>query len=61
MTDRIPRTEPAHVLADVKARPRGWPPASLDPGSGRGPQGDERDAGHEDHKIRSLRFQGIAG
>jgi hypothetical protein len=38
MNDRIPRTEPDHVLADVKAKPSGWPPASLDPGSGRGPQ-----------------------
>jgi hypothetical protein len=37
MNDRIPRTEPDHVLDDVKAKPSGWPAASLDPDSGRGP------------------------
>jgi hypothetical protein len=38
MNDRIPRTECDHVLVDVKAKPSGWPTASLDPDSGRGPQ-----------------------
>jgi hypothetical protein len=38
MNDRIPRTERDHVLVDVKAKPSGWPTASLDPDSGRGPQ-----------------------
>ena len=38
MNDRLPRTEPDLVLAGVKAKPSGWPPASLDPDSGRGPQ-----------------------
>jgi hypothetical protein len=38
MNDRIPRTECDHVLIDVKAKPSGWPTASLDPDSGRGPQ-----------------------
>lgn len=37
MNDRIPHTEPDHVLVDVKAEPFGWPTASLDPDSGRGP------------------------
>ncbi len=37
MTDRLPRTESDPALADVKAKPCGWPTASLDPGSGRGP------------------------
>jgi hypothetical protein len=38
MNDRIPHTESDLVLADVKAKPSGWPPASLDPDSGRAPQ-----------------------
>ena len=37
MNDRIPHTESDLVLADVKAKPSGWPPASLDPDSGRAP------------------------
>lgn len=37
MNDRIPRSQADHVLVDVKARPSGWPTASLDPDSGRGP------------------------
>ena len=49
------------VLAGLKAKPSGWPPASLDPGCERraltlgGGTGAKRS-----HKIRSLRFQGIA-
>ena len=38
MNDRIPRTKSDHVLVDVKAKPSGWPTASLDPDSGRSPQ-----------------------
>jgi hypothetical protein len=38
MNDRIPHTESDLVLVDVKAKPSGWPPASLDPDSGRVPQ-----------------------
>jgi hypothetical protein len=38
MNDRIPRGQRDHVLVDVKAKPSGWPTASLDPDSGRGPQ-----------------------
>jgi hypothetical protein len=34
MNDRIPHTESDLVLVDVKAKPSGWPPASLDPDSG---------------------------
>ena len=35
--DRLPRTHRDRVLAGVKAKPSGLPPASLDPGSGRSP------------------------
>jgi hypothetical protein len=35
MNDRIPHTESDLVLADVKAKPSGWPPASLDMASAR--------------------------
>jgi hypothetical protein len=38
MNDRIPRSQRDHVLVDVKAQPSGWPTASLDPDSGRGPK-----------------------
>jgi len=38
MNDRIPRSQGDHVLVDVKAKPCGWPTASLDPDSGRGPK-----------------------
>jgi hypothetical protein len=34
MTD-VPTAQDGAVLAGVKATPCGWPPASLDPGSGR--------------------------
>ena len=59
---RIPRSECDHVLVDVKAKPSGWPTASLDPGSGRGPQATSgMPANHRSTNLRSLRFQGIAG
>jgi hypothetical protein len=38
MNGRLPHTEHDHVLAGVKAKPFGWPAASLDTGSGRGPR-----------------------
>lgn len=38
MNNRIPRNEGDRVLVDVKAKPSGWPMASLDPDSGRGPR-----------------------
>lgn len=60
MNDRIPRTERDHVLVDVKAKPSGWPTASLDPDSGRGPRATSGMPATRSHKIRSLRFQGIA-
>jgi hypothetical protein len=62
MTDRIPRSQGDHVLVDVKAKPSGWPTASLDPDSGRGPMARSgTPAPREIHKFRSLRFTGIAG
>lgn len=38
MNDRIPLTNPDGVLAGVKAKPSGWPTASLDPDSGHRPE-----------------------
>ncbi|GAA4386056.1 hypothetical protein GCM10023152_36710 [Agromyces bauzanensis] len=46
------------VLAGVKAKPFGWPPASLDAGSGR--HQAAAIGGEGSPKIMSLRFQGIA-
>ena len=43
MTRPLPCTEHDLVLAGIKAEPYGWPPASPDPGSGRGPHGTGRD------------------
>ena len=37
MSGVLPCFEHDLVLAGVKAEPSGWPPASPDPGSGRGP------------------------
>lgn len=57
MNDRIPLTEPGRVLVGVKAKPSGWPTASLDPDSGRGPRATSgMPATTKTHKIRSLRF-----
>jgi hypothetical protein len=36
--NEIPHTEHDLVLAGAKAEPSGWPTASLDPSSGRGPR-----------------------
>lgn len=60
MNDRIPRSERGHVLVDVKAQPSGWPAASLDPDSGRGPMARSGTPTKKIHKFRSLRIQGIA-
>ena len=61
MNDRIPRTESDLVLVDVKAKPSGWPPASLDPDSGRAPQAATgTPADNRTTTLKSLRFQGIA-
>ena len=60
MNDQIPRTECDHVLVDVKAKPSGWPSASLDPDSGRRRTATSGRQAKEIHKFRSLRFQGIA-
>jgi hypothetical protein len=61
MTDRTPHTESDLVLVDVKAKPSGWPPASLDPDSGELPR---QSAGGRPTTqttiLKSLRFQGIA-
>ena len=54
-------TDDGVVLAGLKAKPFGWPAASLDPGCGRSLvtlSGGAKQGGN--HKIRSLRFQGIA-
>jgi hypothetical protein len=62
MNDRIPRTKSELVLVDIKAKPSGWPPASLDTDSGRAPQTSQREpANNRNNKLKSLRFQGIAG
>lgn len=62
----LPPLHDGVVLAGVKATPFGWPPASLDPGSGRrrqatsgSPRGFKLQPGSTN--LRSLRFQGIAG
>jgi hypothetical protein len=47
MNDRIPRNERDRVLVDVKAKPSGWPMASLDPDSGRGPRATSGIPAHE--------------
>jgi hypothetical protein len=52
MNDRIPRTKSDHVLVDVKAKPSGWPTASLDPDSGRGPRAASGMPAKEDPQIQ---------
>lgn len=58
MNDRIPRTECDHVLVDVKAKPSGWPTASLDPGSGRGPMARSGTPAKEDPQIQVSTLSG---
>jgi len=62
MNDQLPRTESDLVLADVKAQPSGWPPASLDPAApGELPRQQAGDRPTtETTRLKSLRFQGIA-
>ena len=56
----LPRAQHGAVLAGIKATPSGWPPASLDPGSGRRPPAATGSRpGQGSDKFRSLRFQGI--
>ncbi|GAB3196621.1 hypothetical protein GCM10027062_06360 [Nocardioides hungaricus] len=50
MNDRIPRNERDRVLVDVKAKPSGWPMASLDPDSGRGPRAPSGMPAHENRQ-----------
>jgi hypothetical protein len=60
MTDRIPHTESDLVLVDVKAKPYGWPPASLDPDPRARSIGNQRARRPiETTNLKSLRFQGI--
>src|SRR4051812_48050835 len=42
MTGPLPATQRGTVLAGVKAKPFGWPAASLDPGCGRRPANRRR-------------------
>jgi hypothetical protein len=59
MKHRLPRTENAPVLAGVKATPFGWPAASLDPDSGRGPQAASGAPLHESSKTGLYGFRGL--
>ena len=61
MNDQPPPTESDLVLADVKAKPSGWPPASPDPDSGRVPQAASGAPAHnQNNKGSSLYgFRGL--
>jgi hypothetical protein len=60
MTTHFPQHESDLVLIDVKAQPSGWPPASLDPESGRAPQATSGKPAQPKHKISSLYgFRGL--
>ena len=61
MNDRIPHTESDLVLVDIKAKPSGWPPASLDTDSGRAPQATSGKPGQQPkQQISSLfGFRGL--
>ena len=58
MNDRIPRIQRDPVLADVKAKPSGWPPASLDPDCGRGAQAA---SGSPPHGIQQNQVSTLSG
>jgi len=58
MNDRNPRTQPDHVLVDVKAKPSGWPTASLDPDSGRGPKARSGTPAQEDPQFQVSTLSG---
>ncbi len=62
MSAPLPRGQDGAVPAGLKAKPSGWPPASLDPDRGRTPNSSDRERQRKNgsDKIRSLRFQGIA-
>jgi hypothetical protein len=59
MNDRIPHSQRDHVLVDVKATPSGWPPASLDPDSGRGPWATSGTPGL--HEIHNFQVSTVSG
>ncbi|MFP5252472.1 MAG: hypothetical protein ACLGH4_01590 [Actinomycetes bacterium] len=60
MNDRVPRNERDRVLVDVKAKPFGWPMASLDPRLRARSSSDERDAGLRDPTNSGLYgFRGL--
>ena len=63
MTPGLPRTECDPVLAGVKAKPFGWPAASLDPDCGRGPQAASGSPGQRTNPARSglYGFRGLPG
>ena len=61
MNDRIPRTQRDRVLLDVKAKPSGGLRPALTPTAGAVPKQRAAARCAESSKIRSLRFQGIAG
>jgi len=52
MNGQLPHTEHDHVLAGVKAKPFGWPAASPDPGSGRGPRTASGSPLHTNQQIQ---------
>jgi hypothetical protein len=55
MNDQIPHTESDLVLAGVKAKPSGWPPASLDTGLRASSPGNQRETGQQPkQQISSL-------
>ena len=59
MNDQIPHTESDLVLVDVKAKPSGWPPASLDTDSGRAPQAASGTPAHNrNNKTQLSTFDG---
>jgi hypothetical protein len=58
MNNRLPRTQHDPVLAGVKATPSGWPPASLDPDSGRG---HSAASGSPWHTIRQIQVSTVSG
>jgi hypothetical protein len=59
---RVPTAQHGAVLADVKAKPFGWPAASPDPGSGRHKTAAIGTTSRQEQnpKKESLRFEGIA-
>ena len=56
----LPRTQHGRVLAGVKATPDGWPPASLDPGSGRDPTAAAGSVGRGT-RIKQIQVSTLSG